>query len=605
MHKSLKNLYLCSMKSLLTSIYSFRAKELAQAIFARRMFIILAPIVVLWQLPNLAWGQNAQNTLLPEINPQDIEIRSEFKANFPGLRRQPILGFNPTPRVFQIDPNRMPFLESREAAVAGIDVTQLDRPALPERLVWETPNRPDFQTTMGLGWFISPEARAQYARSVGKGRVELGTQYRSSDGHLEDASGYRVWDTEVTYRVKPAENRSLAAKLAVNSDFNRMYRLSDGVQNLEQGILAKDYMGLQLDTEYQVQQSTFESWNYRLGLGSFSTNMNGQLAVFQDDASEQFISLSAEHRRPGKQVREYWKVSIGVDFRQHDTRLSNHQSYLFSGNTSYARLYNYAWALDATLGLALANDGIASGVYLTPDIQLAYNHNDVLGGMARFFGRVEQPYLSQWQDLNRFLFPLVSLRNHYVLGIQTEAYWNMTKQSRLYSGILYNHWNRYGFMVQRLWQAGDADNTTGQDQSLFYTLNYAQANRFTFYVGARASLLSDVLSGDIQLNFSNPKLSSGAEIPYEESFNTEANLVFTPTAKLKSSLSALLVGSRINNQGNDLNGFILLNARAEYSINQRFGVYLKLNNLLSQNYEWWQGYEEPPVHFFGGINYRL
>lgn len=605
MHKSLKNLYLCSMKSLLKSIYSFRAKELAQAIFARRMFIILAPIVVLWQLPNLAWGQNAQNTLLPEINPQDIEIRSEFKANFPGLRRQPILGFNPTPRVFQIDPNRMPFLESREAAVAGIDVTQLDRPALPERLTWETPDRPDFQTTMGLGWFISPEARAQYARSVGKGRVELGTQYRSSDGHLEDASGYRVWDTEVTYRVKPAENRSLAAKLAVNSDFNRMYRLSDGVQNLEQGILAKDYMGLQLDTEYQVQQSTFESWNYRLGLGSFSTNMNGQLAVFQDDASEQFISLSAEHRRPGKQVREYWKVSIGVDFRQHDTRLSNQQSYLFSGNTSYARLYNYAWALDATLGLALANDGIASGVYLTPDIQLAYNHNDVLGGMARFFGRVEQPYLSQWQDLNRFLFPLVSLRNHYVLGIQTEAYWNMTKQSRLYSGILYNHWNRYGFMVQRLWQAGDADNTTGQDQSLFYTLNYAQANRFTFYVGARASLLLDVLSGDIQLNFSNPKLSSGAEIPYEESFNTEASLTFRPTAKFQSSLSALLIGSRTNSQGDQLDGFLLLNARAEYSINQRFGVYLKLNNLLSQNYEWWQGYEEPPVHFFGGINYRL
>ena len=605
MHKSLKNLYICSMKSLLTSIYSFRAKELGQAIFARRMFIILAPMVVLWQLPNLAWGQNAQNTLLPEINPQDIEIRSEFKANFPGLRRQPILGFNPTPRVFQIDPNRMPFLESREAAVAGIDVTQLDRPALPERLVWETPDRPDFQTTMGLGWFISPEARVQYARSVGKGRVELGTQYRSSEGHLDDASGYRVWDTEVAYRVKPAENRSLAAKLAVNSDFNRMYRLSADLQNLEQGIIAKDYTGLQLDAEYQVQQSTFQSWNYRLGLGGFSSKMDGQLAVFQDDASEQFISLSAEHRRPGKQVREHWKARVGVDFRQHDTPLSNQQTYVVTGSASYARLFSYAWALDANLGLALANDGTASGVYVTPDIQLAYNHKDVLGGMARFFGRVEQPYLSQWQDLNRFLFPSVSLRNHYVLGIQTEAYWNMTEQSRLYSGVLFNRWNRYGIMGQRLWEAGNADNTTGQDQSLFYTLNYAQANRFTFYVGARASLLSDVLSGDIQLNFSNPKLSTGAKIPYEESFNTEASLTFRPTAKFQSSLSALLIGSRTNNQGDQLDGFLLLNARAEYSINQRFGVYLKLNNLLSQNYEWWQGYEEPPVHFFGGINYRL
>ena len=47
-----------------------------------------------------AWaqsGSNAQNTLLPEINPQDIEIRSEFRAKFSGLRRQPILGFDPKP----------------------------------------------------------------------------------------------------------------------------------------------------------------------------------------------------------------------------------------------------------------------------------------------------------------------------------------------------------------------------------------------------------------------------------------------------------------------------------------------------------------------------
>ena len=39
---------------------------------------------------------STQNSLLPEIDPQDIEIRSEFRARFPGIRRQPILGFNPS-----------------------------------------------------------------------------------------------------------------------------------------------------------------------------------------------------------------------------------------------------------------------------------------------------------------------------------------------------------------------------------------------------------------------------------------------------------------------------------------------------------------------------
>ena len=32
--------------------------------------------------------QESDNSLLPEIDPQDIEIRSQFKARFPGLRRE-------------------------------------------------------------------------------------------------------------------------------------------------------------------------------------------------------------------------------------------------------------------------------------------------------------------------------------------------------------------------------------------------------------------------------------------------------------------------------------------------------------------------------------
>ena len=61
--------------------------------------------------PALLIGQETPTpgSLLPDIDPQDIEIRGEFSARFPGIMRQPILGFSPRPRVFQIDPNRMPF----------------------------------------------------------------------------------------------------------------------------------------------------------------------------------------------------------------------------------------------------------------------------------------------------------------------------------------------------------------------------------------------------------------------------------------------------------------------------------------------------------------
>ena len=108
----------------------------------------------------------AQNSLLPEINPQDIEIRSEFKASFPGLRRQPILGFNPKPRVYRIDPDRLPFMENNEEAVANISITQVNRPEAPERKLLQTPDRTRAMVKAGYGSFTTPELEGYFFNSA-------------------------------------------------------------------------------------------------------------------------------------------------------------------------------------------------------------------------------------------------------------------------------------------------------------------------------------------------------------------------------------------------------------------------------------------------------
>ena len=70
-------------------------------------------------------AQDAGGTLLPEIDPQDIEIRGDFTARFTGITRQPILGFSPTPRVYRINPNRMPFIESQAQVVASLPIRDI------------------------------------------------------------------------------------------------------------------------------------------------------------------------------------------------------------------------------------------------------------------------------------------------------------------------------------------------------------------------------------------------------------------------------------------------------------------------------------------------
>ena len=54
-----------------------------------------------------------------------------------------------------------------------------------------------------------------------------------------------------------------------------------------------------------------------------------------------------------------------------------------------------------------------------------------------------------------------------------------------------------------------------------------------------------------------------------------------------------------------MSAFLLFNAGAEYRINKKFGVYVKVLNILGQNYELWDGYQERPLQVFGGITLNL
>src|SRR5690625_7731725 len=45
---------------------------------------------------------DVERSLLPDMDPQDIEIWSQFQARFPGLSSQAILGFNHRRRVYQL-----------------------------------------------------------------------------------------------------------------------------------------------------------------------------------------------------------------------------------------------------------------------------------------------------------------------------------------------------------------------------------------------------------------------------------------------------------------------------------------------------------------------
>ena len=67
----------------------------------------------------------------------------------------------------------------------------------------------------------------------------------------------------------------------------------------------------------------------------------------------------------------------------------------------------------------------------------------------------------------------------------------------------------------------------------------------------------------------------------------------------------MIIGPRTAIGSQQLDGFILVHSNLSYSFNEHLGTYIRLNNLLSQRYEWWHGLQEAPLHLFGGISFEF
>jgi len=85
-------------------------------------------LLALTSLPVLA----RQDAALPDLAPREVEITGDLTISFPALRRQPIVGFNPPPRVPDIPSNRVPFTEAYAQRSADLPPSPLQPPEPPQ-----------------------------------------------------------------------------------------------------------------------------------------------------------------------------------------------------------------------------------------------------------------------------------------------------------------------------------------------------------------------------------------------------------------------------------------------------------------------------------------
>ncbi|MDR9417679.1 hypothetical protein [Gracilimonas sp.] len=568
------------------------------------LFLLAAPMVATAQD-----GQAADNSLLPEINPQDIEIRSEFQARFPGLRRQPILGFNPKPRVYQIDPNRMPFLETREEAVADISITQLGRPEPPARYFLSIPARTNAYLRAGFGSYLTPEVNGYgFFEPNEKSIFSANLNYRGSDGHLPDQkSGFHFLDLNTQYHQQTNDKWSFSFNAGAFSDQLYMYDLAG-----TNGVPEKVNQGASAEVIIRKSNNAFNGMEFTLGGSLFDADLKiSPPGAGAGNVAENMYYSSISYYWPGKRMYETFDITAEISGAHYNTNIFKNtfgngpsgagRDWIDSQlSVTYELLLNLQTRIKGKVGVAYANDPISETFYFAPDIEIKHNLNEALSVSGNIYAKPVRTTFQDHQQYNPFIRSFNQLLRSYNVDVNAEVNYQLIEGNRIFGGMGYQSIDNYSY-YQRV-RAFHPIN----DPYDYYRIVYEDANIFEIYGGASHQLVPSKFWADAKVYVRSPKLKGGGTIPYEEKLGLEAAVHFKPIQDLKISGWGEYIGKRESPETNsDLGAFLLLNFGTEYQINDTFGVYAKLLNIMDQQYEIWNGYTERPFQIFGGLTVKF
>ncbi|NBC17006.1 MAG: hypothetical protein GVY18_06780, partial [Bacteroidetes bacterium] len=126
-------------------------------------------------------------SVLPDIAPREVEIRGQLEISLPSLRRQPLVGFNPPPRIPTIPVDRAPWVGSYKQESADLPGSPLRDPEPPPALTGANyPPAGGMMSAWG-GRYFSRSVRARLGGPVATntflhGRID----YDGLDGHTPD-----------------------------------------------------------------------------------------------------------------------------------------------------------------------------------------------------------------------------------------------------------------------------------------------------------------------------------------------------------------------------------------------------------------------------------
>ncbi|NBC04444.1 MAG: hypothetical protein GVY20_12165 [Bacteroidetes bacterium] len=552
------------------------------------------------------FAQQAQSeqdqSLLPDINPQDIEIRSQFQARFPGLRRQPILGFNPRPRVFQIDPNRMPFIEDEETVVANLPIGQLSRPDPPEYDMLDYAMPKNAFIRAGVGSYITPEVDAFATAKLSESNwISTDIHFTSSDGHDESVNtSYRFADASLKSFNRISDRTNLIIKAGAMSDFNHQLQLDTDVEELLDTNTKITRLGFNGSADVEVASTSMSGTTVSASgfFDEYSTTSG--LSAFEETATEAGGTFEADYSRLGNHLYEIHSLNLQTKIGSTSPLFSDSYSWSVSTlSASYERLFNYKTDVQVSLGASGVTDAVNDfTVYFSPKAQIKHT---LFRGLEINVEGSAAPAYQTYSDIrseNRFFSVNSPIEHQYEMRALGELEMEPFVGTKIVGGASFQDIKNYLYYSRESEPMEISDIDAG-----YYTAQFQDATIFKVYGGFTQDLKADVLWFSADGYWQIPRLSNDDRIPYTETVGINAALSLRAKDNLLLEGWGEFAGGRKDHIGDSIDSNFLIGGRFELSLTDQFGVYGKLVNLLNDNYQLWQGYEERGFQGFVGLTF--
>ncbi|GEM_PF-1254824 len=560
-------------------------------------------------------GTETERSLLPDIDPQDIEIRSEFKANFRGLSRQPILGFNPEPRLYKVSPERSPFIESQEERMADLPVVQLSRPTPPQMEFFSYPADGQFYSETGFGSYTSPEARMY-------GGVDLNEQsslsaqlnHHSSSGHLvNDFGAFRDFNADLGYHLDLENAGRLNLNVGGEHNFNNLFPAEVNTPlNPDDVDSRNEFKGAHVEARYGQWKNSYKGWSLKGRYDLFEAKT--RVGMSDQESREDEGRAHFRYQWTGNRTHEIYRIDVRGRYGQLTPRPRSSEDWYRAGaKVTYQRLLAHETFLSGSIGLQGAGES-GGGKLLYPSSLLEAKHwfGENLTLQAQVETRLTNSTLKERYDDNPFLLastdlaPTPRIQHSYRMGGSVKVDWRIFKRTYLEAKGSFHHIDDYAFYangprVSALFRGPGFPNNVFND---FYRTFYEDARIGEFQASLTHDWIPKVFWMRAAAMYRTHKLTDGSDqpIPFVADYKMESRLFVKPISTFRIELWGSYVGPRHNSANtNELDPYLLAGSKFEYKITDHIGAYIKAENIMDEQYQVWEGYQARPLQLYGGV----